>query len=80
MALLSTTLTSKFSMTPLPLKVPTRLRDIPDVVNAYDICLRLEKSLQLAVYKGGDVRNKLIYVRILGYLINIFYTVPTVKD
>jgi len=52
------------SMTLLPLKVPKRFQDIPDVVNAYDVCLRLEKSLKLAIDKGdyvrqGGVRNKI---------------------
>jgi len=61
-------------MTSLPLRVPKRLRDIPDVVGVYNICLRLEKSLQLAVDKGDDVGWKQIYIRILGYLIHY---VPT---
>jgi len=41
-------------MTSLPLRVPKRLQDIPDVVGVYNICLRLEKSLQLAVDKGDE--------------------------
>ena len=62
------------SMTSLLLEVPKRFQDILDIVTAYDIYLRLEKSLQLAVNKGDDFGNKLIYVRILGYLIHY---VPT---
>ena len=62
-------------MTSLPLEVPKRFRDIPDAVTAYDICLGLEKFLLLAVVnKGDDVGSKLIYVRILGYLVHHFPT------
>lgn len=62
-------------MTSLPLEVPKRFRDIPDAVMAYDICLGLEKFLLLAVVnKGDDVGSKLIYVRILGYLVHHFPT------
>ena len=57
-------------MTSLPLRVPERLRDIADVVGVYNICLALEKSLQLAIDKGNDVGNSQIYIRILGYLIH----------
>ena len=63
-------------MTSLPSQVPPRLRDIAHVVSAYNICLRLEKSLQDAANKGEDreVGKKLIYIRIMGYLI---HHVPT---
>jgi len=61
-------------MTSLPPEVPKRLRDISDVVSAYNICLTYEKSLQLAIDNGDDVGNKQIYIRILGYLIHY---VPT---
>ncbi|KXN80608.1 hypothetical protein AN958_09646 [Leucoagaricus sp. SymC.cos] len=61
-------------MTSLPPKVPHRLRDVAHVVSAYGICLRLEKSLQLAANKGDNVGNNLIFIRILGYLIHY---VPT---
>jgi hypothetical protein len=66
-------------MTSLPLRVPKRLQDSPDVVNAYDICLRLEKSVQLAVDKGDDVGNKQIYIRIIGYLIHYVPTDQALK-
>ena len=61
-------------MTSLPPKVPQRLQDSAQVVSAYDICLRLERSLQLAVVNGNNVGNDIIYIRILGYLIHY---VPT---
>ncbi|KXN81616.1 hypothetical protein AN958_04110 [Leucoagaricus sp. SymC.cos] len=57
-------------MTSLPPRVHQRLQDVAHVVSAYDICLRLEKSLQLAANKGDDVGNNLIFIRILGYLIH----------
>ena len=50
-------------MTSLPPEVPKRLRDIADVVSAYNICLAYEKSLQLAIDNGDDVGNKQIYIR-----------------
>jgi len=68
------------SMTSLPLKVPKRFRDIADVVNAYDVCLRLEKSLKLAVDKGDYVGNAQIYIRILGYLIHYVPTDQGLKN
>ena len=49
------------TMTSLPPKVPKKLRDIPDVVSVYYICLRVEKSIQVAVDKEEDVGNNLIY-------------------
>ncbi|KXN80817.1 hypothetical protein AN958_07253 [Leucoagaricus sp. SymC.cos] len=61
-------------MTSLPRDVPLRLRHLAHVVSAYDICLRLEKSLQLAIDNGDDIGNNPVYVRILGYLIHY---VPT---
>ena len=62
------------TMTSLPHRVPNRLWDIADVISVYSICLRLEKSLQLAIDKGNYVGNTQIYIRILGYLIHY---VPT---
>ena len=67
-------LTSSTNMTSLPPKVPQRLQDIAQVVSAYDICLRLERSLQLAVVNGDNVGNDIIYIRILGYLIHYLPT------
>jgi len=61
-------------MTSLPSEVPNRLRHIANVVSAYNICLRLEKSLQSAVDRGEDIGDNLIFVRIPGYLIHY---VPT---
>jgi hypothetical protein len=61
-------------MTSLPAKVPERLRNRAHIVSAYDICLRLEKSLQQATDKGEDVGKSMINIRILGYLIHF---VPT---
>jgi hypothetical protein len=61
-------------MTSLPLEVPPRLQNLPHVVSAYNICLRLEKSLQKTADGGQDVGKKLIYIRILGYLV---HHVPT---
>ena len=61
----------------LPLEVPKRFRDILDIVTAYDICLRLEKSLQLAINKGDDVGNKLITFESLAIL---YTTCRQIKD
>ncbi|KIM38162.1 hypothetical protein M413DRAFT_420662 [Hebeloma cylindrosporum] len=61
-------------MTSLPSEIPERLGKTAEVFSAYDTCLTLEKKLQLAFDKGDDVRDNLIYVRILGYLIHY---VPT---
>ncbi|KXN83933.1 hypothetical protein AN958_00797 [Leucoagaricus sp. SymC.cos] len=61
-------------MTSLPREVPQRLQHLAHVVSAYDICLKLEESLQLAIDNDDDVGNNPIYVRILGYLIHY---VPT---
>jgi len=64
-------------MTPLPLQVPAGLQQHPNlhkIVSAYNICLRMERSLQEDVDKGDDVGRKQIYIRILGYLIHY---VPT---
>jgi hypothetical protein len=55
-------------MTSLPPEVSKRFRNIPEIISAYNICLILENTLQLAVDKGEDVGKKLIYIRILGYL------------
>jgi hypothetical protein len=62
------------NMTSLPPKVPQRLQDNAHVVNAYNICLRLEASLQQAVINGDNVGNDIIYIRILGYLIHYVST------
>jgi len=43
-------------------------------VSVYNICLRLEKSLQKAIDKGEDVGQDIINIRILGYLVHF---VPT---
>ena len=59
------------SMTSLPSEVPPRF---PYVANAYNMCLRLEKSLQEAANEGQNVGKDLIYIRILGFL---FHHVPT---
>lgn len=60
-------------MTSLPLQVLPRLRDIP-LVSTYDICLRLEKSLQEAANEGQDIGKSLFYIRIMGILV---HHVPT---
>ncbi|KAF8905958.1 hypothetical protein CPB84DRAFT_1813942 [Gymnopilus junonius] len=61
-------------MTSLPPQVPYRIRDIANVVSAYNICLTLEKALQRAIDKGEDVGRKMIYIRILGYLVHYVST------
>jgi hypothetical protein len=61
-------------MTSLPPQVPPGLQHIAHIVSAYNICLRLEKSLQSDRYEGKDVGRNLIYIRILGFLI---HHVPT---
>ena len=57
-----------------PELVPSRLRHLAHVVSAYNICLRLEKSLQNAIDKGEDVGQDIIIIQILGYLVHF---VPT---
>ncbi|KAH9482082.1 hypothetical protein JR316_0004177 [Psilocybe cubensis] len=62
-------------MTSLPPEVPRRLRHLAHVVSAYNACLRLEASIQQAINDNSeDVGKKMIYARILGYLIHY---VPT---
>ncbi|PPQ80405.1 hypothetical protein CVT25_001718 [Psilocybe cyanescens] len=61
-------------MTSLPRKLPQRLQHLAHVVTAYDMCLKLEDSLQIAVNNGDDIGRNLIYIWILGYLI---HHVPT---
>ncbi|KAF8803108.1 hypothetical protein BYT27DRAFT_6743825 [Phlegmacium glaucopus] len=63
-------------MTSLSPNVPDRLQDDAHIhaVSAYNICLKVESSLQHAVNNGEDVGNDIIYVRTLGYLIHF---VPT---
>jgi hypothetical protein len=61
-------------MTSLPLDLPLRLQYIPHVVSAYNICLRLEKSLQEDADEGRDVGINMVYIRILGYLIHHVHT------
>jgi len=56
-------------MTSLPTKVPRRVQHLAHVVNAYNICQRLERSL-CQIGQGEEVGNKLIYIRILGYLVH----------
>ncbi|KAF8059914.1 hypothetical protein FPV67DRAFT_1708679 [Lyophyllum atratum] len=63
-------------MTSLPRQVPQRLQHLANVVSAYDICLRLEESLERAVNNGDDVGNNQVYVRILGYLMHYAPTDP----
>ena len=58
-------------MTSLPSRVPSRLQDLAHVVSAYDMCLRLEKALQSRMDNGEKIGNKLVYIRILGYLIHL---------
>ncbi|KIM35839.1 hypothetical protein M413DRAFT_32196 [Hebeloma cylindrosporum] len=57
-------------MTALPIEVPRRLQGTSDVINAYNICLRIENTLQVAVDKGEGVGKNVIYIRILGYLLH----------
>ena len=56
-------------MTSLLPEVPPRLQHIGHAVDAYNVCLRLEKSLQQAIDRGEVVGKNLIYIRILGYLV-----------
>jgi len=57
-------------MTSLLPEVPLRLQHISHAVDAYNVCLRLEKSLQQAIDRGEVVGKNLIYIRILGYLVH----------
>ena len=61
---------------PQPSKLPERLQlDVHVHARiAYEICLKLESSLQQAVNNGKNIGNDIIYIRILGYLIHF---VPT---
>ena len=67
-------------MTSLPPEVPTRVRDIAEISSAYGTCLRLKKSFHLAVDKGSDAGNNLIYIRILGHLIHYVPTDQGLKN
>lgn len=58
-------------MTSLPPNVPVRLANVPRFVGAYNVCLKLEKSLQSNADKGGHIGNDLVYIRILGYLLHL---------
>jgi hypothetical protein len=62
-------------MISLPPQVPPRLQHLAHVVSAYNICLRLEDSLQKERKEIKDVEKKLVekklvYIRILGFLIH----------
>ena len=62
-----------FIMTPLLPKLPERLQDDAhiDAVSAYNICLRVESSIQQAVNNNENISgNDIIYIRILGYFIH----------
>ena len=68
-------------MPPLPADLPEWLRGHPkhaEIASAYAICVRLEERLQEEVFtsRGAARRecddNKLIYCRILGYLIHYY--------
>ena len=61
-------------MTSLPSQLPPRLQDNPHVVSAYNICLKLERSLQEATDGRQGIETNVVYIRILGYLI---HHVPT---
>lgn len=67
-------------MLSLPPKVPKRLRDISEVISAYHICLKFEKFLQLAVDRGENFGNNLIYNCILGYLVHYMPTDQELKS
>ncbi|PPQ92939.1 hypothetical protein CVT25_000103 [Psilocybe cyanescens] len=60
----------------LPHKVPERLQQLAHIVSAYNICLRLKKSLQLANNNSNDlaIGHNLVYVQVLDYLMHY---VPT---
>ncbi|TFK32193.1 hypothetical protein BDQ12DRAFT_692868 [Crucibulum laeve] len=56
-------------MTSLPTELPQSVQCIANIVSAYNICLRLEKSLQEDIDNGKDVGLDMICSRVLGYLI-----------
>jgi len=59
----------------LPSKLPERITVAhAHVVSAYNICLRVEMSLQQAVNNDENIGKDMIYIRILGYLLHF---VPT---
>lgn len=61
-------------MAPLPSEVPFGHQENAYIVSVYNMCLRLEKSLEKATIEGRNVEKDLIYVRILGFLV---HHVPT---
>ena len=65
---------SSTNMTSLPLKVPPTYEYNAHVKSAYDMCLRVEKSLQEASNNGQNVEKDLICIRILGFLV---HNIPT---
>ena len=76
-------------MPPLPPELPSRLRELPNAVSAYGICLRLEATIQENNSKKDMARDQ-IFCRILGYLLHhiptdqalktVVYEVVSAKD
>lgn len=62
-------MTSIMETLSLPPEIPLKYREITDAINAYNVCLNLEKSLQEKAGDGEDVEKNLVYCRVLGYLI-----------
>ncbi|KAI6030005.1 hypothetical protein EDC04DRAFT_2572635 [Pisolithus marmoratus] len=65
----------------MPALPPTleRYRDRPFVLDAYNICLRLQESIQRKIDSGKDMKKDMMYCRILGYLFHHF-PAPEVND
>ena len=64
-------------MQPLPTELPIWLHAHPrysDITSAYGICLRLQNEIQKEDDSGKDVKNKMVYCRIVGFL---FHHPPT---
>lgn len=69
-------------MAALPEQVPERLQNNSHIVDAYKICLNLERSLQNDIDKEKSlkVERSIIYYRILGYLIHFLPTPHGIND
>jgi hypothetical protein len=68
------------NMTSLPFQLPPRLQNIPHVVSAYNICLRLEKSLQKVKNEAQDVGRNLILHSNLGVSCTVCAHRPRIEN
>ena len=58
-----------FTMSKLPSEIPPQLQHFDHLIDAYNKCLDIEASIQRDIDSNVNVGRKMIYCRILGYLI-----------